>query len=299
MDEPSGRVFSDRSGAFGVVLAAYLLALAVAVALGLWLGDRRPILTVFVADAVATFVIFGFSMALRNSSMYDAYWSVAPPVIALYWAQLPSASLGAEGGRQGLVLWLVAAWAVRLTFNWARGWAGLGHEDWRYVELREGAKIPYWLVSLGGIHFFPTLQVFLGCLSLYPALALGRRPFGALDVIATIVAGGGIAIETLADEQLAAFNRVKQPGEICMRGVWAWSRHPNYFGELSFWWGLWLFGLAADPSWWWTVIGPLAMTGMFLFASIPMLDKRSVARRPGYEAHMRRVSRLLPWPPRS
>jgi steroid 5-alpha reductase family enzyme len=297
MDAPNERAPADRSGAFGVVLVAYLLALAAALATGLWLGNERPILTVFVADAVATLVIFAFSMALRNSSLYDAYWSLAPPVIALYWAQLPSA-LGADGVRQGLVLWLVVAWAVRLTFNWARGWAGLGHEDWRYVDLRASAKIPYWLVSLGGIHFFPTVQVFLGCLALYPALTLGTRPFGVLDIVATLVTAGAIAIELLADEQLAAFNRTKQPGEICTRGVWAWSRHPNYFGELSFWWGLWLFGLAADPSWGWTVIGPLAMTGMFLFASIPMLDKRSVGRRPGYAEHMRRVSRLVPWPPR-
>ena len=112
------------------------------------------------------------------------------------------------------------------------------------------------------------------------------------------VAAGAIALETIADEQLRAFNRSKAPGDICTRGVWAWLRHPNYLGEIGFWWGLWLFGLAAAPGWWWTVIGPLAITVMFVLASIPMLDRRSLARRPGYADVMKNVSALVPRRPR-
>ncbi|MFX4952353.1 DUF1295 domain-containing protein, partial [Acinetobacter baumannii] len=81
-------------------------------------------------------------------------------------------------------------------------------------------------------------------------------------------------------------------------GLWGWSRHPNYFGELSFWWGLMLFGFAAAPSQWpWLVPGALAMTAMFVFASIPLMDQRSVERRPAYAEYMRRVSALVPLPP--
>ena len=168
----------------------------------------------------------------------------------------------------------------------------------RYRELRANARLPYWLVSLGGIHYFPTLQVFLACLPLYAALALGREPWHALDWLALLVTGGAIALETIADEQLRSFNRTKEPGSICARGVWAYSRHPNYLGEIGFWWGVWLFGLAAHPAWAWTVIGPVTMTCLFLFASIPMLEERSMARRPGYAEHVQRVSMLVPWPPR-
>jgi steroid 5-alpha reductase family enzyme len=112
------------------------------------------------------------------------------------------------------------------------------------------------------------------------------------------VTGGAIALETIADEQLRAFNRTKQPGEICARGLWAWLRHPNYLGEILFWWGLWLFGVAAAPSWYWSVIGPLAITAMFLFASIPMLDRRNLERRPGYAEVMKSVPALVPRRPR-
>jgi len=279
------------------VIAAYLAALGAAFAVGIAMGSASPILTVLAADSMATLVVFSFSMLFANSSVYDPYWSVAPPVIALYWLQIPAAS-ESSSVRRALVLWLVIAWAARLTFNWARGWPGLHHEDWRYVELRAKAKLPYWLVSLGAIHYFPTLQVFLGCLPLYAALAMGKRPWGALDWLALGLTAGAIAIETVADEQLRRFRRTEPPGQICTDGLWAYSRHPNYLGELGFWWGLWLFALAAQPSWAWTVIGPISMTLMFMLASIPMLEERSLARRPGYAEHMRRVSKLLPWPPR-
>lgn len=287
----------ERLRSFAIVAFAYLAALGAAFATVRLLGSDSPIQAAFVADLVATLVVFGFSMALANSSLYDAYWSVAPPAIGLYWA---SGFPGAEAmpARQLLVLGLVFAWAVRLTWNWARGWPGLHHEDWRYRDLREEAHAPYWLVSLTGIHYFPTLQVFLGCLPLYAALAIGDAPLGALDALAALVTAGAIALETIADEQLRAFNRSKGPGDICTRGVWAWLRHPNYLGEIGFWWGLWLFGLAAAPAWWWTVIGPLAITVMFVLASIPMLDRRSLARRPGYADVMKNVAALVPRRPR-
>jgi steroid 5-alpha reductase family enzyme len=79
------------------------------------------------------------------------------------------------------------------------------------------------------------------------------------------------------------------------KGLWRYSRHPNYFGEVSFWWGLYFFGLAANASYWWTIAGPIAITLLFLFISIPMMDKRSKERRPEYAEHMKKISALVPW----
>lgn len=282
-----------RIESFGLVVLAYLVALAAALWIAAGDGERHPVGALLFADLVATLVVFAFSQRLDNGSVYDPYWSVAPPLIALYWVGLAT---DASAVRQVVVTALVFAWGIRLTWNWARSWPGLHHEDWRYTDLYAKAPMPKWAVSLFGIHVFPTLQVFLGCLPLIPALARGGAGFGALDGIALIVTGGAVLIETVADEQMRRFARRKGEGDIMQDGLWAWSRHPNYFGELSFWWGLYLFGLAADGSWWWTIVGPLAMTAMFHFASIPMLDQRSLARRPGYEDHMRRVRALVPWP---
>ena len=288
----------ERARGFGIVLLTYLGALAVAIGVAAMVGRDAPILSVFVADCAATLAVFAASVAFANASLYDPYWSVAPPVIGLYWASAPLGT-AAVPARQWLVLALVFAWGIRLTANWARGWPGLHHQDWRYDMLRETASAPYWLVNLTGIHFFPTLIVFVGCLPLYAALAVGARPLGFLDGVAFAVTAGAIALEGIADEQLRAFNRAKQPGDICTAGLWGWSRHPNYLGEMGFWWGLWLFGVAAAPAWYWSAIGPLAITVMFVAASIPMLEKRSHERRPGYAEHAARVPALLPRRPRA
>lgn len=282
-----------RHGMVRVTLA-YIVALAVGAATWLALSPHlSPLWATFAADVAGTLAIFAFSFAHRNSSFYDAYWSVAPLAIAGLWAALPSE---APWARKLLVLALVAWWGVRLTVNWARSWTGLDHEDWRYVDLKRKSGKGYWLVSLTGLHLFPTVQVFLGLLAAWAPLAAGSRPLGWLDAVAFLVTAGAIAIEQRADDELDAFLRTRQPGQILDTGIWAHSRHPNYFGEMSFWWGLWLFTLAADPAYAWTAIGPLAITLMIVFISIPMLDTRSRARRPGYEAYAERTRAFLPLP---
>lgn len=281
---------------FTPIVACYLLCIAAGAAVLFGLHLPQP-LDAFAADVLATLLVFGFSRAYRNSSFYDAYWSVIPPLLALYWMWRHPDSAGSP--RAILVTVLAWLWAIRLTANWSVHWGGLHHEDWRYPLVRARAGKAALLADLFGIHLFPTVQVFLGCLPLYAVLSRGGAPLGWLDALACVVTLGAILIETLADLQLHAFIARRQPGSFIASGLWAWSRHPNYFGELGFWWGLMLFGLAAAPAQWaWIVPGALAMTAMFRFASIPLMDARSLERRPAYGEHMRRVSALLPLPPR-
>jgi steroid 5-alpha reductase family enzyme len=188
---------------------------------------------------------------------------------------------------------------VRLTFNWARGWQGLHHEDWRYVDKQREYPRAYWLVSLCGIHVFPTVVVFLGCLPAWVALTRDARPFGALDLLATLVVGGAIALETVADRQLHRFAKgAHAAGETLTSGLWSLSRHPNYLGEILFWWGLALYGLAADASAWWACTGAASIHAMFLGISLPLIETRAAARRRDWDRIVRRVPRLLPWPRR-
>ena len=290
---------SSRGRAFALVGASYVVALAAAYVVVRWLAPHVPggaLGLTFAADFAATCAVFAFSVAFSNSSFYDAYWSVAPLALAPWWITLgPSAN----GARQWLVVALVSLWGLRLTWNWARGWTGLGHEDWRYVRIREKTGALYWPASFFGIHLFPTVLVFLGCLPLWPALVTSPAPLGPLDAVAALVTGGAILIEGTADQQLRAFVLSKPPhGTILKTGLWRYARHPNYFGELSFWWGLTLFGVAAGPLPWWGFSGAAVMTALFVFISGPMLDQRSLERRAGYREHMRRTSMLIPLPPR-
>ena len=283
-----------RTRAFGSICLAYVAALAAAAVPVSIVPAETALMRAFWADIVATLVIFGFSKAHDNSSFYDAYWSVAPIPIAIYWWWLPEAG-GADSLRQLVVLVLVNAWAARLTYNWARGWSGLDHEDWRYVDMREKVGGLYWAVSLIGLHMMPTLFVFAGCLTLWPALVTGTQPFGAIDVVASVLTGGAILLEGTADNQLRGFRLSNPPPTATLdTGVWSYVRHPNYLGEIGFWWGLFLFALAAEPQAWWTGVGALSITLLFRFASLKLIDDRMVARRPDYEARMKAVPALIP-----
>ena len=287
----------SRRASFAWVAGCYVAAFAVASVTLLFVPeDLDSFWTVAIADVAATVVIFAFSRGLKCSSMYDAYWSVAPIVIVFYWVFHAEEAINPV--RAGGVLFLVTWWGVRLTYNWARGWPGLHHIDWRYIALKEKAPSLWFFSDLFGIHVIPTVQVLLALSGAWVVLTQGTSTLSWIDLVALIVTAGAITIETVADQQLVAFAKVKRHGEIIKSGLWAYSRHPNYFGEVTFWWGLYLCGLAADPSYIWTIAGPLAMTGLFVGISIPWMDRRSSERRPEYAEHMKRVSGLVPWFPK-
>jgi len=289
---------SPRTRALLLVAFAYVTAFAAGWVTLVALPIEGLLERTLAADLVATFVIFGWSFAFDNSSFYDPYWSVMPIAIVAYW--MSQAEVDGPALRSAAIGLLVFAWGCRLTFNWARGWTGLDHEDWRYVDFRAHMPRSYWLVSLVGIHLFPTLIVFAGLLAVQPALVTSERALNLVDLAAMAVGACGLGLEWLADRQLRAFVRdVKRPGETLRSGLWRYSRHPNYLGEILIWWSLFLFGLAADRAWAsWAVLAPIAMTAMFLFASIPMLEKRSLERRSDYQRVIDETSMLIPLPPR-
>jgi steroid 5-alpha reductase family enzyme len=290
-----GRPVSARARAWSWVLAAYLAALAAGGAAALAWAEAPLLGRIALADLAATLVVFGFATALRNSSVYDPYWSVAPVVIAA------ALVFGVEGPapveRQALVLAAITVYGARLTWNWARGWRGLAHEDWRYVQLREKTGRAFPLVNLLGIMLLPTALVYLGVAPLVPALVHGDADAGRLDGLAAAVVLLGTALEATADRQLRRFAETRPHRAAVMdQGLWAWSRHPNYLGELLVWVGCWLFGLASGALAPWMAAGPLAMVALFLGISIPMMERRQRATKPGYAAYAARTPVLLPWP---
>jgi steroid 5-alpha reductase family enzyme len=290
-------VESIRTRGFVIVALAYLVALVVGVFVFQTLEPNHSSIVAFAAaDAVATVMVFLGSMLINNSSVYDPYWSVAPMVIA------PAIALRAEASgalllRKVIVVSLVLLWGARLTYNWARGWQGLAHEDFRYVDLRKSMGKAYWLVSFLGLHFMPTVMVYLGCLALFVALESGKNAFGVLDVVGLVVTLGAIGIEARADKELRTFRLTNHtPGKILDTGVWGLCRHPNYLGEISFWWGLFFFAMAADVSQRWVIVGAISINALFVFVSVPLMTKRALARRPAYKERVERVPALLPRP---
>ncbi|MDT5088409.1 MAG: hypothetical protein QOG47_1116 [Mycobacterium sp.] len=286
----------SKAQSLALVALAYVIAIAIGAAWLVWGAHTgHLLLDTLIADLLATLVIFVFSRTYGNSSFYDAYWSVIPPVLLFFW--------WSQSGVQQLRCWLVAAvvtlWAIRLTANWLYSFPGLHHEDWRYPMFRERAGRWEFVVDLVTIHLIPTLLVFAGMLPVYATVTWPGADIGWLTYLASVVGLAAVVLELTADMQMHRFVRSKADGEVMDRGLWSWSRHPNYFGEFGFWVSLALFGVAVSPSdAWWLCLGALGMLGMFLGGSIPMMETRSLARRPSYQDVIDRVSRFVLWPPR-
>lgn len=277
-----------------IVVFIYLLAFLFVYFLFPMLPFSQTMINVLIADVIATIVVFTFSIIFSNSSVYDPYWSVAPPFIVVY---LMTIFPDGNSLRQWTVLALVLFWSTRLTVNWLRGWQGFNHQDWRYTNIAEKTGIFYWPVSFLGIHLMPTIFVFLGCLPLWYSMS-STDSFNIYDIIAALWTFTVIMLEWIADEQLLKFKKSGSKESFMQSGLWAFSRHPNYLGEISFWIGIFLF-LLSSTSWnnitgYWTVVGALSMVFLFLYISIPMMEKRNINRKPGYQGYINKVPSLLP-----
>ena len=275
-----------------IQLVAYALATVVAVVTWQLYPELDDLWRLAAADAAATVFIFITSLMFNNSSMYDPYWSVKPAVIATGFAVL----FGLDSFPAIVLFILMHLYNLRLTSNFWRDWPGLIHEDWRYQDFRRNFPKAYWFISFTGIHFFPTLMVYLACIPLYFGMKLDFEMswIGWLGAAITLAA---VVIAFVADEQMRSFRKKPEnKGKNMDEGLWKYSRHPNYFGEIMTWWGIWLIALNANFDYWWTGIGALAITVMFVFISIPMMDKRSLQRRPNFEEYMKRTWMIVPIP---
>lgn len=275
-------------------LIAYTLAIVAAVIVYQQLPEMHIVYKFLIANVAATLIIFVFSRLSGNSSFYDPYWSLQPIVI-LYFLYRIFSSPSDLSIRELLVSGIVLFWGLRLTFNFLRGWKGLSEQDWRYDDLNKKHGKNYWWVSFSGIHMFPTLLVFAGCLSLFAIFYPPVQSFGILDIIAAFIGVLAVLIEAIADQQLHRFKKTnKTPGKTFKSGLWSKVRHPNYLGEIGFWWSLYLFGLSANPAYWWSIIGPLSITLLFVYISIPMIDERMRSKRSDYNQHMEETPALIP-----
>ena len=143
------------------VMLIYLLSFWAVYFIFPFINYPEDVVRVLIADVIATGIVFAFSVLFNNSSIYDPYWSVAPPIIVVHLMLLfPEGNYA----RQMIILGLVSFWGIRLTLNWIRGWPGLKHQDWRYTHISKKTGKLYWPVSFLGIHLMPTLFVFMGCL---------------------------------------------------------------------------------------------------------------------------------------
>ena len=270
-----------------LIIAIYALAGVAGWLLFSWLTAQamQPVLALLLADVLATIVVWAFGLLYENVSVYDPYWSVFPPVAFLLWA------FHTGVWSVPVILLLIASWywGWRLTRNWAITFKGIGHEDWRYTKYRDRHPLVFHTINLFGLNMMPTLVVFaamLPGLKLFEAFA----PANILTYIGCIVCIASATIQLIADKQSHDF-RAAHPGKVCNVGLWKHGRHPNYFGEIQFWWGIWIMYASLNGIDMY-IGGAIAMTTLFLGISIPLMEKRQLANKPGY-AEYRKQTRIL------
>jgi steroid 5-alpha reductase family enzyme len=250
----------------------------------------------FAAAAVAVLMVsvWALSIRLRDVSIIDPVWGPAFVVVALVGA------LAGDGDttRRWLLAALTAAWGLRLGAHLLRRKLAEPEEDRRYARMRsERGKsfVPWSLYAIFGVQ---------GLLVLIVSLPLQVASERAAGLNATVIPGlvlfaVGLAFEGIGDEQLRRFKAdAANKGKVMDRGLWRYTRHPNYFGDICIWWGLWLVTLPAGGTWW-TAIGPAVMTFFLVRVSGKAMLERDIGRRrPEYASYIKRTSGLIPLPPR-
>jgi steroid 5-alpha reductase family enzyme len=252
--------------------------------------------------ALLTWVV---SLMRNDVSLVDRMWGVFIAGAALtYYVELR-----ATGARAGWMLALVIAWAVRLcVYITSRNW---GHgEDRRYREMRArnqpnfDLKSMYLVFGLQTVIAWIVSAPFLVGMSFVGMSGTDKSTapaLGVLDQIGIAIAVFGIAFEAIGDAQMARFKSDPgHEGQVMDRGLWRYTRHPNYFGEACTWWGLWLLAISgAGFSGAWSVVSPVLMTVLLLKVSgVSLLEKDISERRPGYREYIERTAAFVPWRPR-
>ena len=238
----------------------------------------------------ATLIIFMFSNIHKNSSIYDPFWHAAPIPIVFYTANqstIPVMELY-------LVLSAFLFWSLRLTYNWYLNWTNLDHEDFRYIDLKNNNRFLAFINDLFGIHLIPTLIVNA---SLYPIyIALTSDSLSNLVYVGFILIIVAVTVQYISDDQMRKFRKDdKNFGKTMKYGLWKYSRHPNYFGEVSFWFGIYLFALASGATSILLLACPMLMLALFVFISCPMMDNRSLKKRSDYREYMKKTPQLFMW----
>lgn len=284
---------SSRALSFIIIAIIYIAAFFVG-----WATYKCPCVAswhvlwrLLIADVVATVFVWIFGLIFKNVSVYDPYWSVAPPVMMTAYA----CQLGSWSGATVLLLIAVWWWGIRLTGNWAYTFRNLNSEDWRYTKYRtEKSPLVFQIINFAGLNMVPTIVVFMAMVPGFKIIEYGLSA-NVFTVLACLLCIGAATLQLVADHQIHQFIREKK-GRVCNVGLWKHGRHPNYFGEITMWWGIYLMFLSVTPNiahdWFW-LIGAVMNTLLFCFISIPLMEGRQLKNKPEYAEYKKHTRRFV------
>lgn len=255
----------------------------------------HPLVLALVATLVMMLGVWAISLGLRNAGIVDAFWGFG----FVLTASIYFATAGGYQPRRLLVFGLVAAWGLRLSIHLALRNFGMP-EDYRYRALRERWGRRFGVLSLVFVFLLQAAILWALSVPLWQAMrSPGPARLTGLDLAGTALVLGGFLLEAAADEQLRRFRAdPANRDRVLDRGLWRYSRHPNYFGDAVVWWGF--FSLAAaTPDGLFTLYAPAGMTYLLVRVSgVRLLESKLSETRPGYREYASRTSAFFLWPPR-
>jgi steroid 5-alpha reductase family enzyme len=256
--------------------------------------DLKLLIATLAAALVPFFALWVLSVRLRDASIVDVYWG--PGFIVIAGVAL---AFGGVTGPSLVLFGAVTVWALRLGAHIGMRKLGEPHEDPRYAAMRRKAGDAFARESLVWVFGLQAVLQWLVAMPLIFALAWPSEANLALLVAGLAIFAAGLTVEAVGDWQNMRFRQTRSgPDAVNDRGLWGWSRHPNYFGETVLWWGLYLMALALGAPWW-TAASPALMTFLLLRVSgVTLLEHGLQKRKPAYADYARRTSAFIPWPPK-
>jgi steroid 5-alpha reductase family enzyme len=231
------------------------------------------------------------SLVLRDAGIIDMFWGLGYALIALT-TLLSSENLSPLAVATGLA---VMAWGVRLFTHLLIRWRKEPEEDYRYQNMRKKHGDHFWWRSIFTVFLFQGLLMWLVSMPFMAAFYFaGPAALPGLTIVFLVLALGGLYMETMADIQLTQFRATAKKGELLDSGWWKRTRHPNYFGDALFWWGIYGAVVAATPEAIWTIFAPLTMNYLLVKVSGADLLEYRLKKKPGYTDYMQRTNRFVP-----
>ena len=274
-----------------ILLFSYIIAFIIGLLTFIILENKVHIMVnLLISNVISTIVIWIIGIFFKSASIYDPYWSIQTPVIYL------CLLIKYQNFNLGNILFFLAIlfWAIRLTYNFIKGFNDISYIDWRYKKIKETTKRYYQIVSLLGIHLVPTLVVFFASIPSFYYVIFNNN-FSFINLIGIAIMILGTLLELISDKNMHEFKKIiKSNKDIINIGLWKYSRHPNYLGEILFWYGVALTYILSNMYHYYVILGAILNTLLFLFISIPLAENNLRTYKENYNEYKQNTRMLLP-----
>jgi len=250
----------------------------------------------FIVTIIAFTILWLISTKTKNTGLTDGYWGPGFAVIGISQLAFQPSLIVQLSAQQWLVLVLVLIWSTRLGLHLTARHFAKKEEDGRYLKMRQEGGSNFWWVSFGKIYLLQAVTLWLIAAPIHALMIpASRELITGLLWIGVTTAIAGFLIETFADHQLKTGTAASQHRTTFRSGLWQWSRHPNYFGELVFWWGIATAVYAISGNWL-AFGGPALLTIVIKFISVPITEKHLLQSRTDYLAYQKETAAIVPSP---